>query len=95
LPSGPTTSATASAPTSFLPNLQCLEYEGEAAFEEETLVRMIRSRSGSGSECGQMEGSGDGMGSSGGLVRKLEVVKLAVNKSFSSDCQTLLSSLGG
>ncbi|KAJ2919673.1 hypothetical protein MD484_g712, partial [Candolleomyces efflorescens] len=85
----------APVPTSFLPNLQCLEYEGDVAFEEETLMRMIRSRTGSGSECGQMEGSEDGMSSSGGLVRKLEVVKLSVNKSFSSDCQTLLSSLGG
>ncbi|KAJ2922940.1 hypothetical protein H1R20_g14198, partial [Candolleomyces eurysporus] len=88
--SAASTSATP-APTSFLPNLQSLEYEGDAAFEEEALVGMISSRR-SGSEIGLVDGNGNGMG----LVRKLEVVKLTVNnKSFSAHCQTLLSSLAG
>ncbi|RXW23221.1 hypothetical protein EST38_g2647 [Candolleomyces aberdarensis] len=91
-PPAATASATP-APKSFLPNLQSLEYEGDAAFEEEALMGMIRSRS--GLETGRVYGSGNGMGS-GGLVRKLKVVKLTVNnKSFSPDCQTLLSSLAG
>ncbi|KAF6751655.1 hypothetical protein DFP72DRAFT_816240 [Ephemerocybe angulata] len=72
----------------FLPNLQHLEYDGDASFDEETLMRMIRLR------CEREQGGG-GITGSAAFLRNMDVLKISVqNKSYSAECMGVLERLG-